>query len=141
MHYHVKKSGSDFNPGTEEKPFLTINQAAKVAFPGDTITVHEGIYREWVRPKGGGTKAQPIVYQAAEGEEVVITGAEVITEWEKDGDIWKVEIDNQFFGDFNRYNEVLYGDWLFETDRTFQDRKSTRLNSSHVAISYAVFCL
>src|SRR5690625_6138106 len=30
------------------------------------------------------------------------------------------------------------------TDATFispQDRKSTRLNSSHVAISYAVFCL
>src|SRR5690625_6811220 len=26
-------------------------------------------------------------------------------------------------------------------DYTLQDRKSTRLNSSHVAISYAVFCL
>src|SRR5690625_5580373 len=26
-------------------------------------------------------------------------------------------------------------------ERTQQDRKSTRLNSSHVAISYAVFCL
>src|SRR5690625_4650853 len=26
-------------------------------------------------------------------------------------------------------------------DDTFKDRKSTRLNSSHVAISYAVFCL
>src|SRR5690625_6234714 len=26
-------------------------------------------------------------------------------------------------------------------NRSFQDRKSTRLNSSHVAISYAVFCL
>src|SRR5690625_6077858 len=25
--------------------------------------------------------------------------------------------------------------------RAFEDRKSTRLNSSHVAISYAVFCL
>src|SRR5690625_6687846 len=25
--------------------------------------------------------------------------------------------------------------------RVFKDRKSTRLNSSHVAISYAVFCL
>src|SRR5207249_11439429 len=25
--------------------------------------------------------------------------------------------------------------------RRFQDRKSTRLNSSHVSISYAVFCL
>src|SRR5690625_5741988 len=27
------------------------------------------------------------------------------------------------------------------TTELFQDRKSTRLNSSHVAISYAVFCL
>src|SRR5690625_6510746 len=26
-------------------------------------------------------------------------------------------------------------------DRSQEDRKSTRLNSSHVAISYAVFCL
>src|SRR5690625_5358664 len=30
--------------------------------------------------------------------------------------------------------------WLGE-QITAQDRKSTRLNSSHVAISYAVFCL
>src|SRR5690625_2471213 len=29
-------------------------------------------------------------------------------------------------------------DWVFSLRR---DRKSTRLNSSHVAISYAVFCL
>src|SRR5690625_6738621 len=28
-----------------------------------------------------------------------------------------------------------------EEDRAPRDRKSTRLNSSHVAISYAVFCL
>src|SRR5690606_8072168 len=28
-----------------------------------------------------------------------------------------------------------------ETGKVFQDRKSTRLNSSHVKISYAVFCL
>src|SRR5207253_7406782 len=29
----------------------------------------------------------------------------------------------------------------FEASRSGPDRKSTRLNSSHVAISYAVFCL
>src|SRR5690625_7001290 len=29
----------------------------------------------------------------------------------------------------------------FENNVKFKDRKSTRLNSSHVAISYAVFCL
>src|SRR5690625_5335147 len=32
-------------------------------------------------------------------------------------------------------------DKFFQILRRFRDRKSTRLNSSHVAISYAVFCL
>src|SRR5690625_288984 len=41
---------------------------------------------------------------------------------------------------------VLVGDRLFAKAKVFkayfgEDRKSTRLNSSHVAISYAVFCL
>ena len=119
MNYHVKKSGSDLNPGTKDKPFLTISRAAYLAMPGDLITVHEGVYREWASPKSGGTKAQPITYQAAEGEEVVITGAEPIKNWEQDGDIWKTVIDNSFFGDFNPYNEVLFGDWLFTVDRVF----------------------
>src|SRR5690606_41645755 len=30
---------------------------------------------------------------------------------------------------------------LFDDTQAFADRKSTRLNSSHVKISYAVFCL
>src|SRR5690625_5566234 len=34
-----------------------------------------------------------------------------------------------------------HGALLFTGDEIFSDRKSTRLNSSHVAISYAVFCL
>src|SRR5690625_6244473 len=33
------------------------------------------------------------------------------------------------------------GVWTHDKSLIFQDRKSTRLNSSHVAISYAVFCL
>src|SRR5690625_7803089 len=41
--------------------------------------------------------------------------------------------------DFGGANN-LYRTWFDEiTER--KDRKSTRLNSSHVAISYAVFCL
>src|SRR5256885_10503741 len=31
--------------------------------------------------------------------------------------------------------------FMFALDGTFTDRKSTRLNSSHLVISYAVFCL
>src|SRR5690625_6974131 len=56
----------------------------------------------------------------------------------------------QMFGDFSDGAEVLFKDELsssidkcgFDIDRELLlDRKSTRLNSSHVAISYAVFCL
>src|SRR5690625_6346665 len=36
--------------------------------------------------------------------------------------------------------EDIWPDYIRKED-FFQDRKSTRLNSSHVAISYAVFCL
>src|SRR5260221_5521005 len=48
---------------------------------------------------------------------------------------------------------VIIGDWRGESvcqvresachdeDSQYQDRKSTRLNSSHTVISYAVFCL
>src|SRR5690625_6788254 len=41
-----------------------------------------------------------------------------------------------------RDNQTGEGVLLLKTNMdTGQDRKSTRLNSSHVAISYAVFCL
>src|SRR5690625_7016365 len=36
---------------------------------------------------------------------------------------------------------LLYGAQLAQLILQKEDRKSTRLNSSHVAISYAVFCL
>src|SRR5699024_7121707 len=35
----------------------------------------------------------------------------------------------------------LYEEYRFHEVRRWRDRKSTRLNSSHVSISYAVFCL
>jgi len=119
MDYHVSKKGSNLNSGTFTQPFLTISKAADIALPGDTVTVHEGVYREWVSPRTGGTAAKRITYQAAEGENVVITGSEVITDWIRDGDIWKAVIDNSFFGDFNPYNEKIYGDWLMVYDRVF----------------------
>src|SRR5258707_10154732 len=53
---------------------------------------------------------------------------------------------------FNHYRQVLYPNWAVflqflyggrdrKAGGEIQDRKSTRLNSSHVRISYAVFCL
>ena len=93
--YHVSTAGLDSNPGTRSKPFKTISRAAEVAQPGDTITVHEGIYRERVNPPRGGTSDDKrIVYRAADGEKVVIKGSEVVKGWKKvDNDTWKATND------------------------------------------------
>jgi len=112
--YHVSPAGVDGNPGSMSKPFKTISAAAAIAQPGDTITVHEGIYREKIAPPRGGTSDKKrIVYQAAQGENVVIKGSEVIKGWQPVGNgIWKIELANSFFGDYNPYALKLTGNWL-----------------------------
>ena len=112
--YHIAKTGSDSNPGTSESPFLTINAAAGIAKPGDTIIVHEGEYREWVKPLTGGlSNVRRITYQAAEGERAVIKGSERVQSWEKvGGTVWKAVLPNSFFGGYNPYKETVAGDWL-----------------------------
>lgn len=114
MEYHVAKHGSDRAEGTKQEPFLTINQAAAVAVAGDTVIVHEGEYREWVKPKHPGlSEWRRITYEAAEGEKVVIKGSERIRDWEKaEGTIWKTVIPNEIFGDYNPFQEELFGDWV-----------------------------
>lgn len=117
--YHVSKSGNDSNEGSLKSPFLTIQAAANIAQPGDIITVHEGIYREYVNPLRGGTShTERIIYQAAKGERVEISGSEVIKGWTRfKGSTWKVSIPNSFFGDYNPYMVVITGDWFFPGDR------------------------
>ncbi|MFC5469089.1 hypothetical protein ACFPPD_10180 [Cohnella suwonensis] len=114
MEYHVTKNGSDHGQGTQQDPFLTINKAASVAVAGDTVIVHEGVYREWVNPKYKGlSEKRRITYQAAEGEKVVIKGSEQILNWHLVGNnIWKAELPNTVFRDFNPYKEEVFGDWL-----------------------------
>ena len=117
--YHVSSHGLDENPGTEARPFKTISDAAKVAEPGDTITVHEGVYRERINPpRGGNSDTKRIVYQAAEGDEVVIKGSEIVKGWKKrQNDTWQVIIPNSFFSEFNPFDDLIRGDWFIRQDR------------------------
>ena len=118
--FHVAKTGSDLENGSEANPFLTINRAAAVAQPGDTIVVHAGEYREWVQPQRGGVSDQRrITYQAAAGEHVVIKGSERVTGWTPaDGTVWSVSVPNTLFGSFNPYAEEINGDWIVYPEPT-----------------------
>ena len=115
--YHVSPAGSDANDGNAVSPLKTINAAAQKALPGDTVTVHNGTYREWVNPLCGGEReGKRILYRVADGEKAEIKGSELVTGWKKEKKgkgVWKVVLPNTFFGNYNSFNDRLYGDWLW----------------------------
>ena len=116
--YHVAQQqagASDENEGTEEKPFATIGRAAAVLQPGEKVLIHEGTYRECVRPARGGEGAdRMIAYEAAAGETVIVRGSE---EWaptflpsegwrtESDGSyhVWMADLPAQWFVGYNPF--------------------------------------
>ncbi|MEU4561841.1 right-handed parallel beta-helix repeat-containing protein [Actinoplanes sp. NPDC023936] len=115
---HVATTGTDDADGSRQRPLRTINRAAALARPGDTVVVHAGEYREWVTPRRGGlSDTRRITYQAAEGEHVVIKGSERITTWEPDeGTVWRATVPNTLFGEFNPFAEEIAGDWVVYAD-------------------------
>ncbi|MBI5382052.1 MAG: right-handed parallel beta-helix repeat-containing protein [Opitutae bacterium] len=117
--YHVATTGHDAHAGTAAQPLRTISAAAALAQPGDTITVHAGVYRERVTPPRGGTSdTRRIVYQAAPGETVTIKGSEEVCGWQPfQGEVWKLSLSNAFFGAYNPYQDRIAGDWFDDKGR------------------------
>lgn len=112
--FHVAQgspAASDENPGTPELPFRTVSKAAGILRPGERVIIHEGVYREFVRPKRGGTdKSNMISYEAAPGERVVISGAEVWNaEWKK-SEGWRPEKTNRDHLDVTHKQNIWTGE-------------------------------
>src|SRR5450759_495943 len=117
--FHVTVRGNDHYDGSSSAPYKTISAAARVAQPGDVITVHAGTYRERVTPpRGGESDAKRIVYQAAAGEKVAIKGSEVIRDWKPlQTGVWKATVPNSLFGSYNPYKDLIAGDWFGDKGR------------------------
>lgn len=104
---------SDDNPGTEDRPWKTIERAAKVLEPGDRVIVKQGLYREWVRPaRGGASPRQMITYQAARGEEVILSGSAPLREkWAASSLVgqtpvakaWMIDLPGAYFEGYNPF--------------------------------------
>jgi parallel beta-helix repeat protein len=86
--YHVNNQidmVSDINSGSEENPFKTIQEASNVAIAGDTIIVHNGTYRECIKPCHSGKINAPIIYRAADAESPIIKACDIwYTKWKKE---------------------------------------------------------
>lgn len=80
---HAK--ATDDGPGTAGQPWKTLTAAARRVSPGDTVVIRGGVYRERVEVKASGTAEQPIRFVAATGEHVIVTGADLVTGWERVG--------------------------------------------------------
>lgn len=103
---YVSNSGNDTYPGTAQYPKETIQNAADMAMPGDTIYVMEGVYRERVAPPRGGVEGKEIVYQGEPGKKVIIKGS---NEWSPE---WKNEYANIYYATPNdsMFNDDVYID-------------------------------
>lgn len=115
--YYVDQAApgaADSNPGTQDKPFLTIGRAAEVLQPGERVVVAAGVYRERVKPVRGGTgPTKMISYEAAPGARPIIKGSRLFTEkWapsKRDGQpasdkVWAAPLAKKYFGDYNPFD-------------------------------------
>jgi Right handed beta helix region len=72
---YVATNGEDSNPGTIEKPLRTIQHAADIARPGDTVLVRAGIYCQQLAVKVSGNAEQGfITFQSQPGEHAILDG-------------------------------------------------------------------
>ena len=114
MIYYVSANAPREGNGSKEMPFRRINDAARIAVPGDEVIVAPGIYREYVNPVNAGTEEKRITYRSEKPLGAVITGAELLTGWKKvKGTTWTARVNNGIFGAYNPYKEVVCGDWYF----------------------------
>ena len=114
MIYYVSASASKDGDGSKNMPFKHIDDAARIAKPGDEVIVAPGIYREHVVPRHAGTDDRRIVYRSEKPLAAVITGAEEMKGWKKyKGDVWTARVNNGVFGSYNPYVERVCGDWYF----------------------------
>ena len=99
---------SDENPGSRDKPFLTINKAAQVAGPGERVVVASGVYRELIEPRLGGEGPEKMIsYEAAPGAMAIVKGSRIFKpEWIKSikGDrTHSAALPDELFGSYNPF--------------------------------------
>lgn len=73
--YHVAPGGNDTSDGSALNPWETIQHAANVLQPGETVYIHGGVYRERVRVDVSGDPVSgPVTFAAFPGHRPILDG-------------------------------------------------------------------
>jgi pectate disaccharide-lyase len=89
--YFVSRTGSNANPGTMERPWLTVQKALDTLAPGERALVRGGTYQEDLRMSRAGRPDAPITVSAFARERVVLRPAS------HSGDTYAIEITGSHF--------------------------------------------
>lgn len=76
-------TAADTNEGTAEAPLATIQRAADLAQPGDTVRVKAGRYPESVTLKISGEPERPIRFVSDPPRGAMLDGSEPLTGWQR----------------------------------------------------------
>lgn len=120
LHVSAAHGSDETGDGSPDAPFATINAAAAIAEAGTRVLIHQGTYRECVRPAFGGEDAAHMVaYEAAGDGEVLIKASEVAASFSRSLDysidedddetepvIWEHAFDGDMFHGYNPFGVV-----------------------------------
>jgi len=77
--YHVAPTGNDAYSGTSiATAFKTIGKAVSVAQAGNTVLIHNGVYREEITLPRSGNATAPIIIRNAPGEHPIMDGRDTV---------------------------------------------------------------
>jgi hypothetical protein len=79
--FYVSTAGNDVNPGTQAKPWRTVQHAADTVRAGSTVNVRGGIYEERVTVNASGNASDgSITFKSYPGETAVLDAAHLVPE-------------------------------------------------------------
>jgi len=83
--FYVSTGGNDANPGTANLPWRTIQKAADVLAPGDTVYVRAGTYSEVVTVNVSGLDGAPVTFRNFPGENVSVDASGQVPGFDRAG--------------------------------------------------------
>lgn len=122
--FFVALDGDDANPGTFDQPWRTIQHAADVLNPGETVYLRAGTYSENVILRRSGAPGAPISFAVYPGEAVILDGGGSLSSaFETDFSEPDPRASDISIGGFTIQNYVSFGivGWSVNDRMTFTD--------------------